>query len=176
MVSLTHDGFIILYSLDFSKKRGVVSYFKHDLRPGRIDERVISIAVCTKNEYVLVETGDSNIMTGRFILMVTENSLVKKGKDHDMNMAIGYYYALECCGYFGKHILWVGLPNNEPDYRGTLLAQVFDFDVESGKLKELERMRVNHQESAPNRLVRLGNKFYYTGDFGKLMSLCLREN
>ena len=76
--------------------------------------------------------------------------------------------SLRCLGYFGKNILWIGLSDNTI---GGL--QVCDDDTEKQELKELKDKRVDHQEVEPQELHPLGNKFYYTGRDGRLMSVNL---
>ena len=77
-------------------------------------------------------------------------------------------YALESLGYVDKHILWVGLSRkrNGP-------AHIYDYDMETHDLRELEEKRKDHGENYPCKLHPLGDSFCYTGDHGKLMSLNL---
>ena len=51
------------------------------------------------------------------------------------------------------------------------IAQVYDFDMKSGILREIMEKRVPHQETNPVKLHYLVDRFFYTGFEGKLMSL-----
>ena len=73
--------------------------------------------------------------------------------------------------YLGKHLLWVALSDKDGDVR------VFDFNTESGCLRELVEVKVKHQKSRPRKVHHLGDlwgNFYYTGEEGKIMRLSLK--
>ena len=167
-VSITWDGHILLYSLGFGQRRGVIDYSLMELIEDR-DERGVSIAVCHKNEYVLVEiTGwtDLSIVSRMLIFQVKEDSLVNKACFEQYSTNLLYKYALECCGYAGSHVLWVGLSRDDNG-----VVQLYDYDIDAEELRELKEKRISHQEKCPLKLHRLDGKFYYTGWEGQLMSL-----
>ena len=171
VVSATEDGHIILYRLDYAEKSGeVVAHSKIELIKDR-EEQPRSLSVCDQNQYVFVEirkNGDPYICSRMMVFKITEDYLIKKATIDQSNENIGYKIALECYGYVGAHILWIGLSGNENG-----VAQVYDYDTESGLFRELEEKRVGHQEEDPTKIHRLGDKFYYTGEEGKIMRLIL---
>ena len=75
-------------------------------------------------------------------------------------------YALSCLGRFGTKILWVGLSAGENG-----VAHIYDFDVETKEIRELEEKRVEHGEYRPLNVYRVGNQFYYSGEKGKINKL-----
>ena len=81
-------------------------------------------------------------------------------------MKSGQKLALECFRYLGRHIVWVGLSSNPNGY-----VQVYHYNTDTDEFKELVHLSVRHMELNPTKLHLLKNKFYYTGEFGKVMSL-----
>ena len=159
VISVTKDGYVILYNLDCDQKRGQVdSHYKIKM----IEERREwpgSLAVCKRNLYVFVEIG-AGYCSRNVILKLRQEGLVQ--------IACIDQYALESFGYIESHILWVGLSwsSNGP-------VQIFDYDTENGEFNELVDKRVSHQEYLPYKLHRLGDSLFYAGKKGKFMSLRL---
>ena len=167
LVSVTFDGYVALYNLTHNKKRGVISQSRLDLISQR-REQPTSIAVCNKNRYLLVEISEGVkwIYGKMVVLIVRRDSLSIAATIDQFDNAIGSIRALECCGYAGNHILWVGLTE---DTIGT--ARVYDYDPETGVLAERGDKRVDHEELYPKKLHFMNGKFYYSGMDGQLMSL-----
>ena len=168
-VAVTHDGFLVLYSLHYGLKRGVLSYHHEELIPDR-EETPISIADWPKNQLILleIESNHYQIVCSRMIILeLTEDKFTKKASIDQYNQRIGYKYSLEPYKYIGSHILWLGLSMDM-----NRIVQVLDYDTKTGVLRELEEKRTGHQECDPMQLVPLDkNKFYYTGNYGKEMNL-----
>ena len=172
VVSIADDGYILLYSLNYSKKTGaLVGHSLVEMIEER-DEKPSSVAVCDKNQHVLVDIGkkESPRVCSRMILLtLNEDSFVKKAVIIDqLSHGIGQKYALECHGYVGTHLIWLGLSTDDNGF-----VQIYDFDTESGELEELEEKRVNHQEFHPFKILRLGNGWYYAGGHGQVMKINL---
>ena len=168
VISLTRDGFVLLYNLSSPYLRGVVSYNQINLIAER-DEDCMSLAVCNKSSFAIAEIAqcdEKNICSRMVVFKITGDSLVKKAIIDQSHLQIAYKYALDCLGYAGKHILWLGLSKNKDGF-----VQVYDYDTESEGLRELQDKRVDHQEDWPAKLHRLDSDFYYNGDFGKVMKL-----
>ena len=165
VVSLTWDGQVLLYSLTGGQRRGVIHSSEIELI-GERDEMCVSLAVCEKNPYVLVEigTGDEGISSRMIIIKVVGDTLINTALIDQFHQEIGFKYALECCGYAGSLILWIGLSNekNGP-------AQLYKFDTETEELSEFQGKGVWQQEDFPFSLHPLNGKYYYTGWKGKLM-------
>ena len=174
VISVTGDGHLLLYKLDYGQKTGsVVSHYEIELFKERSEEAK-SIAVCNKNQCVLVEIAEwmNPFSCSRMLVFqIVEDALVEKACLDPYNQKIGFKYALECFGYAGSHILWVGLSHKE---NGVL--QVYDYDLEAESLKELSEKRVKHLENNPFLLNRLNGKIYYTGRNGTLMGLEVSNN
>ena len=137
-------------------------------------EAIKSIAVCDKNEHILVEVMNKNLQNcSRVIILKAEgeklikkatiNTYKSKGKPLATKQAIEFY------GYFGSRLLWVGLSKSDNG-----VVQVYDYDSISGDFVELQEKRISHREKDPVKLHRVGNKFCFTGRLGKVMSLSLK--
>ena len=173
-IAVTEDGHILLYNLDYNQKTGsVINSFKIELKEERKEEAQ-SIAVCDKNEYAIVEIGQSEspwVSSRMVIIKIEGDSLIKKAMIDQHSQKIGYKLALESLGYIGRHILWVGLSKLENG-----VAQLYVYDIERGEFKELQDKRVIHKERSPAKIHRMGSELYYTGSYGKIMRLRLKYN
>ena len=169
VIAGTKDGYIILYSLNYFQKTGsMISHLRINLISERKEE-IISLSVCGKNRYVLVEIGqskDPGVGSRMVVLKFSEDSLVKMATIDPYSQKLGEKLTLGCYGYVGTHVRWIGLSRNENG-----VAQVYDYDTESGEFQEFEDKRVSHQERSPVKMNKLEGKFYYTGWGGKVMRL-----
>ena len=169
---MTEDGYIILYKLDFAKKRGlVISSSRLQLIEDRKEDPK-SISVCDKNQYAFIEIGENKspfISSRMIVFRICGNSLIKKASIDQYSQRIGLKLAVESLGYLGSQILWVGVSR-----LGNGVAQLYVYDTGTGEFKELEGKRVYHREDGTARFHRLGAHLYYTGWNGKLMRLGLK--
>ena len=165
LVSVTVHGHVLLYNLGLKshKKRGIVAKFRIDV----LEEECQSLAVCEKNQYVIVEVGDvmSLFCSKMLILQVDEDSISKLAEIDEYSKSIREKYAQEWIGYAEKEALWVGLSGEEGP------VQVYAYNTESGDFREIEDERVSHQERRVFKLHRMGGKLYYTGMGARLMRL-----
>ena len=167
VISVTCDGYLVLYRLNYDQMEGsVIADFKLELIEDR-QEQPWSISLCDRNEYALVEMG-AIICSRMMILKVNGDTLVKNAVLDQYNQKIGCKLASHSYGYLGRHILWVGLSMDDNG-----VAQIYDYDTQSGEMKELVDKRVGHGEFDPVKINRLGDKFYYTGERGQVMSLSI---
>ena len=170
VIALTKEkGYVLLYSLYHKHSRGLVGHYQISLTEER-SEILVSVSVCQKNRYVLVEIGSdqdpSYVCSRVMIFKLSRNTLTKMGMVDSYKQKIGWKYGLECFGHVGRHLLWVGLSWNLDGP-----AQVYVYNKAIGELRELEEKRVLHQQKNSFKLHRSGNKFYYSGRYPKLMSL-----
>ena len=172
VVSVTGDGNVILYSLNFGRKRGIVSKYQVELLLEERNEVPLCLAVCSRNEYVILETGQdkrcTSIASRMFLFKLSEKSLVKMASLDQFEEGLGYKFCLECLSSSGNHILWIGLSIKKNEY-----FQVFHYDIENQSLVEVVSKRVKHGEHVPCKLNSMQGKYYYTGYCGKLMCLCI---
>ena len=177
LVSVTLDGFVSLYELDFEKKVGfITSYLKLNVKMAA-SQKVTSMAVCDRGQYVLVNYGsilrerdvDQAIPSSIAILKVEGNFLVKKAEIELLSSKMRWCQCLECCGYSGSHVMWLGLTRGESGF-----TQMYDYNMETNELKELLDKRMIHKEKTPLNIHRIGNDFYYCGRDGKLMKLRIK--
>ena len=168
VAAVTVNGYVIVYNIDFDGKRGVVAHYHEQLDTRKLNG--LSIAVCPRNEYLCVEIEADRYSSRILIFQLTVNSLIQKACISTRRQGIKTKFALEWLGYFGNDMFWVGLP-----YGDNAVAQVYDYDRGAQELKELEEMREVHQEDRPVKLIRLGDKLYYTGRNGRLMRLGVRR-
>ena len=172
IVAITKDGYILLLILNF-RFRKVFAFNAQKLNFLKKRKEIgVSITVCDRNKHFLVEirgNKDRSLLCSRVaIFELKVNTVVLKDVVDHYEERIGRKFALEFYGYYGGHILWVGLSVGRFG-----VAQIYDFDINGGKLKELEERGVEHQEKWPLKLSRFGNDFYYSGDHGKLMRLSI---
>ena len=171
IVSVTKDGYVILYNLGSGRRRGGVTDCKEIEQMEEREEGGNSVAVCERNEYVLVEVRKSVhpfLCSRMLVFKLNRDSLVMTAGIDLFSQKIGFKCALESCGYGDGRALWVGLTRDD---KGPI--QLYGFDTRSGELDELVDKRVSHQEKYPRNLHYLKGKFYYTGSKGKVMSLRL---
>ena len=170
VVAVTEDGHIFLYSLTYGKERGIVADYQVGLIKSRRKEYCNSIAVCEKNEFVCVETSSGIYSSSRIIILriSSQNTITETASIDEFRQKIQYKYALESAGYLGGHLFWVGIPMGG-------FVQLFDYDTKTGEFRELVDKRVPDLEQDPMKLHRLGDKFYYAGNLGKLVSLSLSD-
>ena len=174
VAAVTGDGYVVVYSLDYSLQKGSILAKNRIKLRTEFSEWPTSVSVCNKNHYILVEIGQGNhpkLCLRMFIFRVDGDSLVNTASiDFTNQQEIGEMYALECFGCVGSHILWLGLP-----WKKNAAVELIDYDMEKGALSEAKsKSVVRHGELNPYRLIRFGDKFYYTGSRGGLM--CLSVN
>ena len=136
VVAVTEEGYVYLYSFGYENKMGLVGHYQEELSEQR-RESTRSIAVCQKNEYVFVEVSQSSnpFLCSRMIILKLSQSqdiLAKIASIDQYSQQIGYKYELECLGYVGSHIVWIGLTGGSKR-----LIQVFDYDLETQQFREL---------------------------------------
>ena len=168
VVTVTEDGYVNLFKLNYGQKSATyVTHYKLDLLRERQEEG-FSIAVCDRAKYLLVEIGDmkSGYCSRMIVLKINNGHLIKKASVDRFDQKLRSKLALECCGYIDQNILWVGF---SMDSLG--LAQIFEFDVADGELRELEKKRVPHGENEVYKVSRVDNQYYYTGMHGRVMKL-----
>ena len=171
VISTTVDGYIILYRLDYNQKTGsVTSESQVELMKER-KESPLSLAICTDGQYIFLEIGRNErpyFCSRMIIFKLKEDTLIKKACiDHYQKM-IGHKFALECLGYFGRQIIWLGLGG---DKNG--VAQVYGYDTVTGAFEEHEDKRVSHHEKHVVKIHRMEEKFYFIGGFGTIKQLSI---
>ena len=170
VVYLTFGGCLNLcfFSYDL-KKICAQNYFQIELKKER-NELPLSLAVCEKKKYLLVELMASNTFyTSRIVVFVIKSNLLVNEAVLDLhNQQIAYKMAFEFCRYVGKgrDLLWVGLSN---ELHG--VVYLYHYDSEEKVLRELEDARVKHNEFEPFKLVEVAGRLFYTGSKGMLMCL-----
>ena len=169
LVTITEDACIQLHVFNFWMKK-ILSIFEQKINLIKErDEWGVSLAVCDRNEYILVEIQANIRYCSRMILFKVKGNILIKEAILDPYLEENRRKdALECCGYYGGKLLWIGL-----EYIGFERAQLFEYNTETHDLKELVEARVEHREIWPLEIHRFGKKFYYTGVEGKVMNIIL---
>ena len=170
IVCLTQNGFLYLCSLSYERKK-VCAENSHQIELIRHrNEEGYSVAVCEAYGYILADIiGKIRYCSSRMILFKTEgHSLTKLVVLDEYEQGINQRSTIEFWGCVGKHILWVGLSESGG------YVHLYDYDDRRGKLKELIEKWVNHLEVNPFRIHLIDDKFYYTGERGKIMELAIR--
>ena len=165
MISLTKRGEIVTQIINYPMKKLSFSYSKHygDL----VSQNVGFVAVCSRNELILVGAGERIV-----VFKLEGNQLIEQTRvmvdQSDDDGKDGSIDDMECFGYFGNHVLWVGIDH---EYFG--FVHLYDYDLRTKQLKELAEKKVESGELYPHNLVRLGDKFYYTGQDGCVMEVSI---
>ena len=173
IISLTVDGYIGLHILSYSLKKVCFrTQVKVELKD-HILECATSIAVSKKNDYAIVGL-DSNDFGACFssrmiIYKIEENRLSIRATLDRLAERMRDISALDCCGYFAGHLLWIGL---SLDLNG--IVHIFDYDVSERELKEQKELRVSHKEIDPLMIRPIQNSLYYCGRRGILMKLTVK--
>ena len=173
VVAVTEDNYLVLFDIaDYDSNEdqvgGMVDHHKIETIKGR-DEQGLSIAICDKNEHILVEVEGFNkghVCSRMFVFKLVGDLLEKTAVLDLLSLKVGHKYALDFFQCLENHILWVGLTNNHNGY-----ALVYDYNTESRELRELHGLRTFHEEIFPVELHRLNGDLYYIGCFGRLMRL-----
>ena len=170
VISVNDEGHIILYHLDYERKLLEVTA---TYQVALIEERwemPLSLAVCEKGKYAFLEIGQDPCLSSRiFIFVLSENRLIQRASIDRSYEEITVNLALECFGYIGRHIVWVGLSMRDG------IVQVFDFHTQTHEFMELKDMRVSHLEEDPEKIYWVGDKFYFTGRGGRVMMMSIKS-
>ena len=163
------EGFVQLHVLNFGMKKVLaVNCVKIHVCDERL-ESVHSLAVCENHKFILVELRLSHHFCARILVLeVSGNSMTQKALIDQYDQKIRFSISLACCGYYRDHILWVGLENQQ-----STRVLLYDYDLETGELRELREKRMSQGEDEPCETQKIGSCFYYTGKGGKLMKLSL---
>ena len=169
VIAVTTNAYIYLYKLDFAKKKGAItSELTFPLLAQR-DERIKSISVCSKNQYVFFEVGQSKMpsMCSRtFVTKLNGDNLNIVSKLDQLSQKVGDKLALECYGYIGSHIIWIGLTKDEESK-----CKVYNFDTETRAFYEMMSKKRSCIDSFPIKLQRVGEYLYYVGHTGMIKRL-----
>ena len=169
VVAITSSGFLYLYIFFYTNKIGfILDHAKLEVDRQRL-EGGISLAVCKKSEYVLVQLDGykTRCNCSKLVMYrILNDKLILEATFDVFSKEISTSYALEFYRYIQGKILWVGLTFEKDG-----VAQMVCYDPEVKELKELEGKWVCHQETEPARLHRLGKLFYYVGKKGKIMKI-----
>ena len=172
VVSLYASRSVVLHTVNFELRKVCAV---HRLKLKMIEERnegVLSVAVCDKSEYLLVELAALSRGPGhcsRMLILKVQQFRLILLRVLDQHAELNESkFALGCCGYFGAKILWIGLSS----WNG--LVQAYEYDCDSGELKEFVEKRVYNWELWPCNFWRFGNEFYYAGQLTKIMKLAVQ--
>ena len=171
IVSITIDGYVYLHILKYdSRKLCACNHLKLELHE-KEREQALSIAVCDKGKYALIELDGSNDLgvTIRLLVVkidfnqITNTAIFEPGIQHPSSIR-----ALECCGYLREQIVWLALTESDLS-----VAQIYQYNTITSALAQRQQLRMMNKESFPQRVQRIGNSFFYTGAKGSLMKLTI---
>ena len=190
VISASEEGDLFFHVIDYKRKKLLFSnHYKiemiDDIDEDSVDEDgneiwrgrdytiTSSLAVSDSNDHIIIEVGkddDHTYFCSRTIVFKVEGSiLVKKAVLVINDVMIYPKLAMACCGCFGSHILWVGVGTDEHNGAGDV--QIYDYNTDSEKLRELKEKSVEHHEDWPKEIHRMDDRFYYTGRRGRVMAL-----
>ena len=136
------------------------------------EELARAIGVCGQNKYLLVSLQDDAATFESSRIMVfaaNDHSLVNVATIDEQD---SYHREISAFGflkYYGTHALWAGLSID--------CIRLFDFDTESFEFRELVEKRIcNERDMSVFKSQTIGNKFYFTGSFGKIKAINLAFN
>ena len=174
VISVTKDSLISLYQLDYGRKQGeIISQFQFPVDDSR-EQRIKSASICPKSEYILIEIGQicqpSHCSRMAIARLSDKNLTVIKCVDL-LNQNLGAKLALECFGYIGSRVLWVGL--TQENYAQ---AQVYELNSKTGVFRELVSMRAEVHVQYPMKIQKddRDGYFYFVGSQGKIKRVFIR--
>ena len=174
IVSIARIGLVTLHAVNYDLKKMCCKLTYGDRSMEGRSKVSFSLAVCGQGKYLfacLAETKRTPKSSRIIILEVKDRSLVKIAEfdepKHDLKvkMAVQYVRRVE------KNIFWV-----VASPLSWSKIYLYDFDVETKELRELEEKRIPHQENNVWKIHRLGDNLYYTGYYGSIMSMRLSFN
>ena len=174
VVAVGNENLVIVHQIDYPNKKGLVSIMGQipiAEVPGKKSEKIKSISVCPDGEYVFIEIGQSSkpFYSTRILIMgLRRDKLVQARILEYSKQKHAIKPAIDCYGYLGSHILWVGLSKGRNGK-----AYVYDFDVQTQELRELSEITISHGELTPIKIHRSGDDHYYVGHKGLIKKLVL---
>ena len=151
---LTKNRVIYIYSVNFENETGTFCC-KEEITTSAGSNLVgISLAVCPKNRFLVVEDSRELKVNNFYILEFKERkSLVHKGYVSLGEANLSLAMSLDFFGYFGDHLLVCGIT------KGSARVLVFDYDLRNERVKQI-------MESDERCNLRTGNcyKFNRVGD------------
>ena len=171
MVSLSSEGQIFVHAVNYEMKK-VLMVHKIQLRDRGNDHLFQCLGVCDQSKLILAGSNNKMFMLKLEAHTLTEqvqrlgvqaaddaNFSTDSSASNNFAGQFGSIEDLECYGYVGNHVLWVGMEYD--DCRG--FVRIYDYDLEKNELRELEDKKVMNYEYYPIKILKFGNNFYYTG-------------
>ena len=167
VVLLTTFGSIFLFTLKFDLKKVCAEKACKVKLLGDRAETFDSLAVSDNNKHVLAQIFSRGFkisrmmlfgVKGRALVPLTSFDLFDQRIDRQLLFQVGCH---------GNHSLWLGLS------RASNETLVYDFDIESRKLRELREKRLYHLEFNLVKCQKLEDGLYYTGDRGSLKKIAV---
>ena len=168
-VSKSGDIFLFVFNQKMRKllalNQDKISFIQERL------EEVTGFAVCKKSQHFLVVVGEAMLYSSRMIIFkISGKNLVQEQILDLGGLQNPIVCAVESTGYFGSHILWIGVEKN---YLGYIQVYDYSLELETKSLRILEKKKIEHKEKQPIGISRFGDALYYTGWFGKVMKISL---
>ena len=171
LVYLTFEGSIYIFCLNFemrkicSKQRYQVQIDFHQ----RKHENGVALEVCDQGKFFLVNIRSAvrNCTSRMIVFELRGHKLIQaadldiRDEGHSIGLAMSFWKRI------GKHLIWITLSRRLGN------ALIFDFNGESGGLRELDGKRVRHKEFSPSKMCHFGDQFYFTGREGRISRLTL---
>ena len=171
MVAVTWSGWVILYNYDLVARRGdVMGAGQLELLKER-DENPIRVCVGPKGKYICVHLEESKFpfVASRFIILELDqknSNILQMSVFHLFDQSILRCLAVECFGYVGKdYLIFSALSTDQ----GVLLT--LEYDVVKREVNEIKRLRKEHGEMNPLRLLKVGRSFYAVGENAKVLQI-----
>ena len=177
IVCLDQLGEILICSINYdlkkiTRKRRNKVELKRDLARFKF-ESLVSVSASGQGKYLVVRKRVKKSFDKSTLMLfevkgcslVQLATLQQKGHPGWRKRTFGFWR------WVGKHALWVAL---EDSLGGDV--QLYDFDTDSGRLRELVNQRVSHQEKKPSILQVSGDKLFYTGNLGFVIALSLKQS
>ena len=175
VVALTKDGYLFASELDFSKKQGeIITVISIGHMINKLEEAG-TVVVCPRSRYFFVEVymNDPEFhFCSKMIIFSLKNETFQR---EAVFCNYGHYYigckaVMNCLGYFKNTIVFMGLTLMKGSY-----AQLFSYNTDTKEFEEMKEVRVKHQEFDPFKMTKVGNSFYYTGRWSKIMKLTVKS-
>ena len=170
VVVINEYGHIILYYFNYEVKTStILSSIQLDTIKER-KERGHSISACTKNNFIIAHlTNEAKYLSSRMVVLeVKESSFIQKVCLDLLESKLPRVLALDCFGYHGENILWIGLTELGSK------VKIYHFNILTEELEELQKEVEEQNFGTVYKIYRFKNELFFCGNKAKVVRLKMK--
>ena len=169
VISLTKDGHIFLFKIDYEEIVGETKGFHHISLTRKDEEHRLSLAVSPDNKYCFVQASYSCGKSVMMVFRLKSGSLSYMTRLSSSRSGILSNTLLDCFDYFGQYLVVVCLTGSEG------LASFIVYDTKAKELSYGEGEKGRIGENFPLKFKKLKNNYFYTGYLGRVIKLSINS-